>query len=325
MSRESAIATLPAVRLLTGDARAQAIRQDGVATTAQLLRWGFADSLVKRRVRSGEWQKVFRGVIALQSGPVTWRQKARGALLYAGPGAALSHASAAYHRGVLDTPGRAIDVSVPHARTVVAQPGLVIHRRRRMPWAGGGLRCVEADDAVLSLVAGARSTDELVGLLCEAVRSGVHPEQLLWRAERLPRLRHRRLLLAMLGEVAEGIESPLELRYCRDVERAHGLPRATAQKRQRVGGRWIRADRVYDEQHVRIELDGQLAHPFGTTDDDVWRDNAVLLATGDITLRYRWRHVAVTPCDSAVQVVAALRARGWRGTPHPCGPGCPLT
>jgi hypothetical protein len=324
VTNRSSVATLPAVRLLTGPAREQVVKQDGVATTAQLATWGFSRSLVARRVRSGEWQRVFQGVVALQSGPISWRQRARAALLYTGPGAALSHRSAAYVREVLPSPGPEFHVTVPHVRTVMPQRGLVVHRRRTMPWSGGRLRAVEAGDALVCLVAQARSDDEVVGLLCDAVRAGVHPDDVLERAGRWRRLRNRKLLLEVLGAVADGVESPLEYRYRRDVERAHGLPRATAQKRGRVGGRWIRADRVYVRYHVRVELDGQLAHPFGTTDDDVWRDNAVLIATGDITLRYRWRHVAVTPCQSAVQAVGALRSRGWQGRPHPCRPDCPV-
>ena len=324
MAREPDVASLPAVRGLPDDIRRLAVRQDGVATARQLVSWGFSASLAKRRMRAGEWQRVFPGVVALQSGPLSWRQRARAALLYAGPGAALSHRSAAYVRDVLPSPGPQIHVTVPHARRVAPQRGLVVHRRRQMPWSGGGLRAVDAEDAVITLVAESAGDDELVGLLCDAVRAGVPAETLARRAARRARLRRRRLLLDMLGEVADGIESPLELRYRRDVERAHGLPRATAQRRERVGGRWIRADRVYAGLGVRVELDGQLAHPFGATDDDTWRDNAVRVETGDLTLRYRWRHVATTPCAVASQVAAALRARGWRGTPCRCGPACPV-
>lgn len=320
----SSLASLPAVRALAETARDQALRQDAVATTGQLEAWGFSQALTSRRVRAGEWQRVFHGVIALQSGAISWRQRARAGLLYAGTGAALSHRSAAYVREILPSPGPEIHVTVPHARTVCGQAGLVVHRRRHMPWAGGGLRAVDAEEAVICLVDQAVTDDELVGLVCDAVRGGARPDVLLRRAEQHRRLRHRGLLHDVLGAVDEGVESPLEFRYRRDVERAHGLPRATAQKRERVGGRWIRADRVYERFGVRIELDGQLAHPFGATDDDVWRDNAVLLASGDVTLRYRWHHVAVTPCDATVQVAQALRAHGLLDPPHACGPSCPV-
>lgn len=318
----SPLASLPALRAISGPARVVALRQDAVATTAQLESWGLTQELASRRARDGEWQRVFRGVFALQSGPVPWRQRARAALLYAGADAALSHRSAAFVRDVLPTPGPDIHLTVPHARTVSAQPGLVVHRTRHMPWAGGALRAVDEEDAVLGLVAGAATEDELVGLVCDAVRGGARPDVLVLRMARRSSLRHRALLAEVLGAVGEGVESPLEHRYRRDVERAHGLPRAVAQRRERVDGRWIRADRIYDGFGVRVELDGRLAHPFGATDDDVWRDNGVLLTSGDITLRYRWRQVAVTPCEVARQVTVALRAGGWRGGPRLCGAGC---
>lgn len=313
---------LPAVRSLTGADRQQLLRQDAVATTAQLESWGWSPPVTSRRVRSGDWQRVFHGVVALQSGPVTWRQRARAALLYAGPGATLSHRSAAFVREVLPSPGTEVHVTVPHVRTVRPQAGLVVHRRRTMPWAGGGLRAVDAEEAVICLAAEARGPDELVGLICDAVRGGAGPDLLLRRATQRARLRNRTLLVEVLAAVEDGTESPLEYRYRRDVERAHGLPRAVAQQRERVGGRWIRADRVYDGFGVRVELDGQLAHPFARTDDDVWRDNAVLLSGHDLTLRYRWRHVAVTPCATAGQVAEVLVAGGWHGRPRPCGQGC---
>ncbi|NUU19029.1 type IV toxin-antitoxin system AbiEi family antitoxin domain-containing protein [Cellulomonas humilata] len=305
-------------------AAAVAARQDDVVTTAQLQAWGVQRSLVARRVSSGEWQRVFRGVVVLHSGPVTWRQRARGALLCAGNEAALSHRSAAFVHGLVPRPGADLVVSVPGGRTVSARPGLVVHRRNVMPFAGGALRVVGTEPTVLDLLDGLESDDEVVGLLCDAIRQGVVPGRLLLHARQRPRVRHRALLLELLDEPGRGIESPLEHRYARDVEARHGLPRAQAQVSDRVDGRWIRADRVHKGLGVRIELDGQLAHPFGRTDDDTWRDNAVLIALGDVTLRYRWRHVVADPCATAVQVVAALRSRGWTGLARPCADTCPV-
>src|SRR5699024_4662425 len=109
---------------------------------------------------------------------------------------------------------------------------------------------------------------------------------------RRARIRHRALVTDVLAAVADGVESPLEHRYHRDVGAAHGLPRAELQVRERLAGGWIRADCRYRRYRLRVEVDGRLAHPGGRTDADTWRDNAALLATEEITLRYRWRHVA---------------------------------
>ena len=56
----------------------------------------------------------------------------------------------------------------------------------------------------------------------------------------------------------------------------------------------------------------------------ILQGNAVMLAHHEITLRYRWHHVAANPCATADQLASALRARGWRATLRNCGPRCPL-
>ncbi|MDQ2624946.1 MAG: hypothetical protein M3Y20_07285, partial [Actinomycetota bacterium] len=138
------------------------------------------------------------------------------------------------------------------------------------------------------------------------------------------RIRQRRLVTDLLAEADAGIESPLEHRYHHDVERAHGLPRSQLQVRTLLDGAWTRADRRYTEFALRVELDGELAHPGGRTDRDVWRDNAAAAELGDLTLRYRWIHVVSMSCETAAQVALALQRNGWTGSPRPCSPTCRL-
>jgi hypothetical protein len=193
-----------------------------------------------------------------------------------------------------------------------------------VPPAGGRPRRTWRGDTVVDLVTTSRTDDDAVGWVCDAVRAGARLPEIADALARRSRVRNRDLLRDLLREVAEGIESPLERRYHRDVERCHGLPCAELQVREALGSGWIRADCVYRGFGLRIELDGALAHPYGRTDQDTWRDNAVLLARGDITLRYRWRHVAGTPCRTAGQVAEALRSGGWNGRTQPCSSGCAL-
>ncbi|UZN03348.1 hypothetical protein [Cellulomonas sp. S1-8] len=313
---------LPGLERLDAAVRARVVRQDGVATTGQLALGGIGPTVTARRVRAGHWQRMFRGVVVLQSGPVTWRQRARAALLAAGPGAALSHRSAGFVHGFVASPGAVIVVSVPADRLVGPQPGLVVVRRRRMPHAGGALRCVGPEATLLDLVQDARDEDAAVGVLCDAVRTGALPLRVLGELAARPWQGRRSLVVDVLGDPDARVESPLERRYDRDVERAHGLPRSRAQVRQVVDGRWVRADRVFEGWGVRVELDGRLAHPDGRTDRDTWRDNAVLVERTELTLRYRWRHVASTPCATATQLATALTTRGWRGPALRCGPTC---
>jgi len=313
---------LPDVVALPEPVRSQVLRQEGAASLAQLQDAGTPRRTVARRVAAGRWQRVYRGVVVLQSGALTWRQRGHAAVLAAGRGAALSHASAGYLHGLLRDPGPDLVVSVPRPRTVQPQPGLVVHRRRTMPHAAGRPRAVDVAETVLDLLGEAEHDDQAVAVLAEAVRGGVSTSRILLRATERRALAHRELVRAVLTDPTLGIESPLEHRYVRDVERAHRLPRTVGQVRQRVAGGWIRADRVHEGLRVRIELDGRLAHPGGTTDRDVWRDNAVLIEHDDLTLRYRWSHVAGGPCRVARQVAQALTRAGHATTATRC-PRCP--
>lgn len=190
-----------------------------------------------------------------------------------------------------------------------------------MAW--GGLRATSHVATLIDLANSADVTaDDVVSLVCATIDCLVDPADIRREVDRQRYVRHRELLLDMLSPVNTGVESPLEYRYRRHVERAHGLPRAELQVRQIVDGRLIRADARYPRYRLRVELDGQLAHPNGATDADVWRDNAVLVQNEETTLRYRWRHVTVRRCAAARQVAAALTARGWAGALRPCGPEC---
>ena len=303
----------------------RAARQDSVITTAQCLELGAERHWVARQVSSGRWQRLHRGVHVVHSGPQSWRSRARAALLYAGRGAALSHAAAAVLHGFTERAPRIIDVRVAPGRTVRPSAGVRIHRGVSDLDVRSRLAVVSRGEAAVDLIEAARTEDEVIAILCAVTRARVFPEEVMSVLTRRRRSRRRALATELLGVVEAGIESPLELRYQRDVERRHGLPRAQLQRRQVVEGVWIRADRIYAGMGVRAEMDGALAHPGGRTDEDTWRDNAVLIACGEITLRYRWKHVAVTPCEVAAQVVAALRSRGWRGSPRGCGLGCPVS
>lgn len=305
--------------------RRRAAQQDDVLTLTQLTELGVSPGQVARRVDSDAWQRLHRGVVVVHSGPVSWRTRARAGLLYAGEGAVLSHRSAGYVLDYLDRPPSVIEVCIPESRRVARTDGVRIRRRRRLDAERiGRFPVTTRGGTVVDLLDHTRSDDEVVALLCAAARARTRPEEVLDAAAGRRFVPGRALLVDLLAAVEDGVESALEHRYHRDVEQRHGLPTARRQAWERLDDRWIRADVRYAGLGVRVELDGRLAHPGGRTDADTWRDNAVLLAYDEITLRYRWVHVAVSPCRTAVQVVHALRARGWDGPVRACGLSCPV-
>lgn len=235
-------------------------RQDGVVTTAQALRLGVSASWVDRRVRAGHWQRLHHGVMATFSGAVSWRTAARAALMYAGDAAALSHRSAAYRYEMISRPPWPIEVSIPSSRAVRPSAGLRVRRRDPMPPAFGGLRAVELTHTVVDLLGLARSADDAVAFITDGARAGAAPDQVRQLLLGRPTARGRALGLELCALAEAGVESPLELRYDRDVGRRHRLPTGELQARDIVDGRWIRADRRYREWGVVVELDGALWH-----------------------------------------------------------------
>jgi len=127
---------------------------------------------------------------------------------------------------------------------------------------------------------------------------------------------------AIIERVAAGSHFPLEFRYERDVEEAHGLPTATrqAQSVKADGTRGFR-DRYYEDYGLIVELDGRQFHPIEQRAQDQARDNAAVATTG-ATLRYGWADVDRAPCETAGQVYRALRKRGYAGALRPCSAAC---
>ncbi|MPV35817.1 hypothetical protein [Georgenia subflava] len=293
-----------------------------VVSRKQLVELGCPPGFLAAQVRRGVWQSPYPGIAVVHTGTMRWMTRARAALVYCGEGAALSHTAAAFHWGLIGKEPRIVEVSVPWRRRVATQRGLRVHLRRVMPDSYGGLRTVHPPETVLDLWESITGADAAIALLCDARRARISLDEIARAAVGRRRLARRSLLDELLAEVRSGIESPLERRFRRDVERAHGLPRSALQVRDRVGGRFVRADVSYARYGVRVELDGNLAHPGGRTASDTWRDNATLIERGVRTLRYRWTHVAVTPCRTAAQVAAALTQGGWGGGLRRCGPDC---
>jgi hypothetical protein len=229
-------------------------------------------------------------------------------------------------------PPQRIELIVPRSVVLRAAPELHIRRTRHalgavMPTrpeeSFRGLRCREVVETVLDLVNSAESEAAILEHVMAAIQQRVSPKHLANRARRRPCLRHRAQLLAIIDETPDGVESELERRYHDVVERAHGLPTAVRQRRERVRGRWLRSDCSYEGFGLLVELDGEFAHPGRATSADITRDNDNLVSRDERTLRFRWPHTYVPEaCVAAAQVGRGLRRGGWAGVPTPCGPAC---
>jgi hypothetical protein len=107
-------------------------RQHGVVTRGQLLDLGFSAEAIKHRVQKGRLHIVVRGVYAVGRRDLTREGRWMAAVLACGPGAVLSHRSAAALWGFGNEHPHYIDVSVRRtSETCLA--GVRCHRRPSLP------------------------------------------------------------------------------------------------------------------------------------------------------------------------------------------------
>jgi hypothetical protein len=122
---------------------ARAGKQDGLVTRAQLGTLGFQARAILRAVNSCRLVRVFHDVFRLAGTEASPRQLHRAVLLWAGPGAALSHLSAAWLWGLdgHDVPPAQVSVSILRSRVLVVPPEVRLYRVEHLaPGADYGAR-----------------------------------------------------------------------------------------------------------------------------------------------------------------------------------------
>src|SRR3954451_13618033 len=108
-----------------------AAEQDGVVGRDQLVELGVAEDWIEHRLRIGWLTIVFRGVYAVGHKRVTWRGRLRAAVLSCGPGAYISHRTAAVLHGLRRSSSALIHVTAPPGGREDRE-GIVVHRVRNM-------------------------------------------------------------------------------------------------------------------------------------------------------------------------------------------------
>lgn len=303
-------------------------RQAGAIGREQLLACGKTDDDVKSEMQARRWQYLYWGVYYVHNGPVPRDARLWGAVLRAGPGAMLSHETAAEAYGLASEPASRIHVTVPANRRVQGDRDLVIHTAVNAEHARNPVLeppRTRVDETVLDLVHTSVSFGDALGWVTRACGGRLTtPARLRKAVDGRSRIRWRAELETVIGYVEEGSLSPLEVLYVHRVERAHGLPVAVRQRPTRHGGKNQYNDVHYDEYATTVELDGRIEHEGEHRFRDMRRDNTLVVA-GEVVLRYGWFDVFNEPCHVAKQVSEILRERGWRGTPHGCTrPACPI-
>ena len=105
-------------------------RQWGVVSVAQLRALGVGRSAITRRVRAGQLHRLHPAVYSVGHCALRPEGHRLAAVLACGPGAVLSHRTAAAHWGLLRTDQTRIDVTAPRGRH--GAPGIRLHRSRSL-------------------------------------------------------------------------------------------------------------------------------------------------------------------------------------------------
>lgn len=307
--------------------------QAEVTTRRQALEDGVSAKVIRGRLESGSWRRLQRGTYATFSGVPPREARLWAAVLRAGHGAVLSHETAAEVHGIVDKPSTKIHITVPAGHDPARSGkimGVIIHRSRHVasqplpPWQ---LPRTPVAETVLDLMASSAGFDDAYGWLSRAIgRQLVTSEMIKEALANRKRMPWRAWLVEALDDVDEGIMFPLERRYVRDVERAHGLPVARRQARRKLASGVRYLDNHYERYCLCVELDGQSSHPSEQKWQDADRDNDNVFHDGVQTVRFGLRDVTIRRCDRAADLAALFMRRGWDGDGlRPCGPDCPVS
>ncbi len=231
-----------------------AARQHGHVTRRVLLALGMAPRTIDARIVAGQLIRVHAGVYALGYRRVEPIARAAAAVLAAGPGAALSHDSAAALWGLRRWP-RAPEVTAPRC---VRRPGITAHRSRTLT------------AAEVTTQLGVRTTT--AGRALRDIRPRLTARQFtrLVNRARLERLIAADVAAEFLGRSGNPTRSGLEDEFLRFLAR-HGLPQP--QVDARVCGHEV--DALFPAARLIVELDDYATHgDRATFDSDRERDTA---------------------------------------------------
>jgi very-short-patch-repair endonuclease len=235
-------------------------RQHGVISLAQCLELGLTRRAIRVRLEARRLVKLHRGVFAVGHEALTSRSRDLAAVLACGPGALLSHRSAAHSWQLLRSSSARIDVTA--SRGCKPKPGITVHRSRLIhPDDRASVDGIPTTSVARTLVDLAEDTSER--LLADAVSEAEVRRLFDLRAmeatlERLPgrRGRHRlRRVMAAYRPDPNFTRSRAERRFL-DMCAEHGLPKPSTCL-------WIaghEVDAYWPDARLDIEFDGEAFH-----------------------------------------------------------------
>ena len=296
-----------------------AMRQHGVVAGRQLRALGLSDRAERDRVAAGRLHRVHRGVYAVGHARLSPDGYALAAVLAAGPGAVLSHRSAATLWGIRPSARQRHEVTVTTRRRV---RGVEVHQTRHLPPADvTTLRGIPVTTVPRTLVdlADHLPLDALAKALHEAEMQRLYDRRAI--AEAIGRANGRRgvsRLGAALGEPDPGVtRSDLEwalTRLCRDFD----IPLPELNAPSDLPTETVEVDALWRDALLVAELDGGATHHTRRAFHNDRRRDSALAALGFLAVRYTYPRLSEEREQTANELkeIRAVRCSAvWTASP----------
>ncbi len=269
-------------------------RQHGLVTRRQLLGLGMGRGAIEDRIGRGQLRPVRRGVYAVGCRGTGQAARWMAAVLAAGPGAVLSHRSAAALWGLL--PASATEPEVTRPTRIRSRPGMRVHQS-----------ILQRDE--VSVVDGipvtslARTLLDLAAVVSERLLEQAFNEaevrrltdrlsvpDLLARRPRRAGASALRKILAADAHSRGITRREMEARFASLLE-GTDLPRPQRNADIAVAGRFFEVDCLWPAQRLIVELDGRAVHGTARAFERDRERDRLLLADGWRVVRITWRQL----------------------------------
>jgi very-short-patch-repair endonuclease len=281
--------------------------QHGVITRTQLLGLGYSSDAIRHRLDTGRLHVVHRGVYAVGRRELAREGEWMAAVLACGPGAALSHGSAASLCQIGSYEGDEIHVVVP-AATRHGRRGISVHRRSWMEdhhrTSHNGIPVTTPLVTLVDLASYLNDGDTERAINEADKKELIDPETLRAGLDELPTVPGLAKLRRILDRRTFVLtDSELERRFLPIVRRA-GLPGPLTG--EKVNG--FEVDFYWPELGLVVETDGLRYHRTPGQQAADRRRDQVHAAAGLTPLRFTHAQVRYEPGD-VQQVLAAVARR----------------
>ena len=282
-------------------------RQHGVVSVAQVCVLGLSTSAVRKRAAAGRLHRVHRGVYAVGRARLDSRGRRMAAVLACGPGAVLSHRTAADALGLLPSGSAAIELTIPTASRR-GRSGLTVHRspglRPEDCMIVDGIPCTTVARTLLDLAAVVNART-LAGAIENAERLRIFDGDAV--AAQLDRRAGTRAALRLGAALADytgaGLPSRRELEQrARELFQQAGLPRPRINAMVDTGREQLEVDFSWPDRRLVVEADSWEFHKTRAAFERDRRRDQLLRRAGWTAVRITWRQVHQAP----EEVIAAV-------------------